>query len=168
MNIFPFSSCLLWAGAPPPSPPGPLLELPGVEYPRKIYFPAGRHSFVVMRTGSGVKWALVENASLPHIEPPLLRLILDCEKEDVGVFEVFPPEGLGVPLSLCYRYIAFEERISRYVRADKYNRFVVETLNERLDETQRAIHALLLTNLPPMCTTCLAMASLQSTTPVPH
>ena len=168
MDFFTFIPYLPRAWTEPPPQSGSLLELPGVEYPRKIYFPAGRHSFVVMRTSSGVKWALIEDASLPRIDTPLLRLVLDCEKDDRGVFEVFPPEGLGIPLSLCYRYVAFEERISRYVRTDKYNRFVVETLNERLEETERAITALLLMNLPPMCSACQAMAVLHSTTPVPH
>ena len=169
MNTFPFGLYLPRAWVEPPPPPsGPLLELPGVDYPRKIYFPAGRHSIVLMRTRVGIKWALVEDTSLPHIEPPLLRLILDCDREDAGVYEVFPPEALGISMNLCYGYISFEQRISRYVRSDKYNRFVVETLNERLEGIRRSIEALLLERLPPMCSVCVAMALLHSTTPVAH
>ena len=147
------------------APTGPLIELPGVEYPRKLLFPAGRHSLVLVRTKpsstlagtkSGIKWALVEDASLPRIESSLLRLILGCEKDEVGVIEVYPLEAVGIPPYLVYRYIAFEEKIARYLRKDTYNHFVVMTLNDRLDETHQLIDAHLATHLLPMCEACKA------------
>jgi hypothetical protein len=160
MDFLPFRQPYL-----PPAwtePTGPLLELPGVEYPRKLLFPAGRHSLVLVRTKPtlagtkpGIKWAFVEDASLPRIESSLLRLILGCEKDDVGVIEVFPLETIGIPSHLVYRYIAFEEKISRYVRKNIYNYFVVMALNERLEETQRAIDAHIARYLPPMCEGCM-------------
>lgn len=146
-------------------PTGPLLELPGVEYPRKLRFPTGRHSLVLVRTKrssgesgltTGIKWALVEDASLPRIESSLLRLILGCEKDDIGVIEVFPLETIGIPPSLVYRHIAFEEKISRYVKKNVYNYSVVRTLNERLEETHQAIDAYIALYLPAVCDLCKA------------
>ena len=123
--------------------PGPLLELPNVNYPRKIFFPAGHHSIVLVRTRTGLKWTLIEDASIPYINTPLLRLILDCDESDKGCVEIHAPEDLDIPIALCYRYIVFEERIARYVRSATYNRCVVATLTEHLEETRRHIEALI-------------------------
>jgi hypothetical protein len=151
MDFLPFRHPPAWT-----EPSGVLLELPGVEYPRKLLFPAGHHSLVLVRTKRGIKWALIEDASLPHMDTHLLRLILGCEKDEVGVMEVFPPEGIGLSSHLVYRYIAYEEKIARYMRTETYNHFVVMKLTERLEETRDAIDSHLATHLPPMCEACKA------------
>jgi hypothetical protein len=157
VSSLPFSSLYV-----PPAwkePAAPLLELPGVEYPHKLLLPAGCYSVVLVRTERGVKWGVIEGASVPRTASSLLRLVLGCEKGEVGLIEIYPPEVIGLPLDLLYRYVTFEEKIARYIRTETYNYHVVLALNERLEEARQAIDAHLERHLPPpMCETCWNMS----------
>ena len=94
------------------------LELPKVAYPRKVLFPEGAHSILLLHTSKGSLWTLVEDKQLPFLHEPHLAKGLPRGLHLLSA-EVYAPAYFGITPSLCYNYLSLELRLSAVYSSGK-------------------------------------------------
>jgi hypothetical protein len=88
------------------------LELPAVAYPRKVYFPEGAHSIVLIYTKQGLLWTLVEDKQIPYLDDDALAHAFATRATYIRS-EIYAPDYFGIPLSLCFSYIRTQMHIDK-------------------------------------------------------
>jgi hypothetical protein len=87
------------------------LELPAVAYPRKVYFPEGAHSVLLIHTTEGLLWTLVEDKQIPYLDDDALARSF-ATKATYLKSEIYAPDYFHIPLPLCFSYLRIQMRIS--------------------------------------------------------
>lgn len=87
------------------------LELPPVTYPRKVLFPEGAHSIVLVYTKAGSLWTLLEDKQIPYLDEAALASAFGLTKTAYLRSEIYAPDYFGIPIALCYDYIRLQMRL---------------------------------------------------------
>lgn len=87
------------------------LELPAVVYPRKVYFPEGAHSIVLVHTTNGPLWTLLEDKQIPYLDDASLTTAFGLTQTTYLRSEIYAPVYFGIPIALCYDYIRLQMRL---------------------------------------------------------
>jgi hypothetical protein len=87
------------------------LELPAVTYPRKVYFPEGAHSIVLVHTTNGPLWTLLEDKQTPYLDDAALAAGFGLTQTAYLRSEIYDPAYFDIPVSLCYDYIRLQMRL---------------------------------------------------------
>jgi hypothetical protein len=87
------------------------LELPVVAYPRKVYFPEGAHSVLVLYTSAGILWTLVEDKQVHFLDDAAI-----AKAFPKGVrythSEVYVPSYFGIDSRDCFEFLRIQLRLS--------------------------------------------------------
>lgn len=94
------------------------LELPKVAYPRKVLFPEGAHSILLLQTSKGLLWTLVEDAQLPYINEKQLGKGLPRGVHLLSA-HVYAPAYFGITPSTCFAYLSLQLRLSALYSSDR-------------------------------------------------
>ena len=94
------------------------LELPKVAYPRKVLFPEGAHSVLLLHTSKGMLWTLVEDTQLPYLNEKQLAKGLPRGVHLLSA-EVCAPAYFNITPSMCFQYLSLQLRLSTLYSSDR-------------------------------------------------
>jgi hypothetical protein len=80
------------------------LELPRVAYPRKVYFPEGAHSILILYGPTQTSWTLVEDKQVPHLDDALLSRSVGYPVRSA----IYAPAYFGITPRQCYEFIRIQ------------------------------------------------------------
>ncbi len=86
------------------------LELPAVAYPRKVYFPEGAHSVLVLYTKKEVLWTLVEDKQVPYLDDAAIARAFPRGLSYVRS-EVYAPGYFGLDARDCFEFLRVQLRL---------------------------------------------------------
>ena len=87
------------------------LELPAVAYPRKVYFPEGSHSILLVHTKTGPLWTLLEDKQIPYLNDEALAAGFGVTPAAYVRSEIYAPEYFGITPSQCFEYMRIWMRL---------------------------------------------------------
>lgn len=80
------------------------LELPRVAYPRKVYFPEGAHSVLIVYGPTHTFWTLVEDKQVPYLDDAAIGKSLGYPVHTA----IYSPDYFGITTAQCYEFLRIQ------------------------------------------------------------
>lgn len=84
------------------------LELPRVAYPRKVYFPEGAHSVLIVYGPTETFWTLVEDKQVPCLDDAAVSKSLGYRVHTA----IYDPGYFNITTDQCYEFLRVQTHLA--------------------------------------------------------